>query len=396
MILDYDKNPNLSLDQQLRSLRDSMQQALEESESVLQSTSDRLTSRISDTEGNISTLEQTATSITGRIANAEGDISILRQTATSLTSRIGNAEGDISEVRQTATSLTSRIGTAEGSISTLQQTASGLSVAVAGKVGTNEVISKINASPESIRISSNKVTIDTGSLTIRQLGSSSESNMVITNSGISIRDGSHEIGSIVGEYGEFMCLYGNPTLEVSCGGNNGFIFRSSGSYCDSIGSIQFTNTDRGIQNNSGNWLARYSSSDSANIFGNTTDNTYVRGNKVYRSGSGTSFDSGSDIRLKKNMEPIEYASDVILGIDPFEFEWIEQNSDRYDGLKHFGVSAQKVRQLFEEHGLDVEQYAMLGEDNGYYTLTYGDFIPMLIKAIQDLNERIEDLERGSK
>lgn len=194
MILDHDKSA--SVEQQIKSLQESMQRALDEHESSLQQTDDRMTSRISDAEGHISTLEQTSRSLTSRIADSEGNISILRQTATDLVSRMGNAEGSISDVRQTATSLTTRIGTAEGNISAVQQTASGLVSTVAGKVGKNEVISCINQSAESVTISANKVTIDTSALTITRLGSSSGYNAQLSSDSLNFCQGSTKYGGI--------------------------------------------------------------------------------------------------------------------------------------------------------------------------------------------------------
>ena len=156
--------------------------------------------------------------------------------------------------------------------------------------------------------------------------------------------------------------------------------------------LQFGSANTGAKNHKGNWIARYSSSDSANIFGNTSEATYVRGSSVYRSGGGKDFDTGSDIRLKENIKPLDYASDIILGLDAFEFDWKERGSEKYDERKQLGVSAQKTRKLFKDKGLDVDQYAMFGQDGEYYTLSYGDFIPMLIRTVQDLNGRIKELE----
>lgn len=391
MILEYDKNPNLSVEQQLRSLQDSMQQALDEHENSLQQTEDRTTNRISDVEGNISTLEQTSRSLTSRIADSEGNISILRQTAASLTSRMGDAEGNISSVQQTASSLTTRMGTAEGNISSVQQTASGLVSTVAGKVGKNEVISCINQSAESVTISASKVNIDASSLTITKLGSNSGFSAEVSGDQLNYNYNGSTYGTIGFPNGaqnlEFESWW-NMRFWTGQNGNSGQITFGT-PYALFNGYI----AAEGIKNHNNKWLARYDSSASRNAFGNNEEVSVIRGTSVYRAGSSTSFDSSSDIRLKKNMVPLDYASGVVLNLDAFEFEWKDSDDARYDTMKHFGVSAQKVRQLFEENGLDVSEYAMLGEDDGYYTLTYGDFIPMLIRTVQDLHKEIEELKR---
>lgn len=66
---------------------------------------ERLSSRITDAEGNITTLEQTATSLTTQIKDAEGNISTLGQTVNGFETRISNAEGAISTVSQTANKI---------------------------------------------------------------------------------------------------------------------------------------------------------------------------------------------------------------------------------------------------------------------------------------------------
>ena len=96
----------------------------------IKQTIDGISTRVSNTEGNVSGLQQTAKSIQTSVSDNAKNISNVQQTATALQSDLSNAKGDISSLKQTATGLTSRIGNAEGNISQLQQTANGLTSTV--------------------------------------------------------------------------------------------------------------------------------------------------------------------------------------------------------------------------------------------------------------------------
>lgn len=82
--------------------------------------------------------------------------------------RLTSADGEINELVRTAEETTSRLSDAEGDISAISQRADNIEISVAGKVGENEVIAKINASPEQIKIAANRITV-TGFVTFSDL-----------------------------------------------------------------------------------------------------------------------------------------------------------------------------------------------------------------------------------
>ncbi|WP_144461753.1 phage tail spike protein [Siminovitchia fortis] len=94
--------------------------------STLEQTVDSITTRVGNSEGNISSLQQTANSLSSRISSAEGNISTLTQTAQGLQTQVTDNKGNISSVTQLANSLQTRMTNAEGGISTLTQTATSL------------------------------------------------------------------------------------------------------------------------------------------------------------------------------------------------------------------------------------------------------------------------------
>lgn len=76
-------------------------------------------------------------------------------------------------------------------------------------------------------------------------------------------------------------------------------------------------------------------------------------------------------------------------------EWwanpIKDGSHKEDRLKHWFI-AQDVAALEAEYG----QLPMVNLKNDTYTIEYATFIPVLTKAIQELTEKVEALERKSK
>ena len=79
----------------------------------------------------ITQVKQTIDGITTRVSNTEGNVSGLQQTAKSIQTSVSDNAKNISNVQQTATALQSDLSNAKGDISSLQQTAKGLESTVA-------------------------------------------------------------------------------------------------------------------------------------------------------------------------------------------------------------------------------------------------------------------------
>jgi hypothetical protein len=94
----------------------------------------------------------------------------------------------------------------------------------------------------------------------------------------------------------------------------------------------------------------------------------------------TSLSCSSDVRMKTEIETIEGALDKILGIRGVNFKWINQNDDK----NHIGVIAQEAEGILPE---------LVSEDaEGYKTVGYAMFTPVLIEAIKEQQKQIEDLK----
>lgn len=129
--------------------------------------------------------------------------------------------------------------------------------------------------------------------------------------------------------------------------------------------------------------------------------------------SGTSIVGISDERVKKNISPSSLGLDLIKKLNPVTFEWddvelgdAEENPQK---LKvQLGLIAQQVQAALEDAGLS-DTTALVGKfDNQEFykerlantdvdsepvlALDYLQLIPVLIKSIQELSARIENLE----
>lgn len=89
----------------------------------LKLTADGLTSKVADTQGNVSKLQQTASSLQTQITNNKNDVTSVKVTADSVRTDLTNAKNDIASVKLKADSLTSSMANANNQISTLRQRA---------------------------------------------------------------------------------------------------------------------------------------------------------------------------------------------------------------------------------------------------------------------------------
>ena len=93
--------------------------------------------------------------------------------------------------------------------------------------------------------------------------------------------------------------------------------------------------------------------------------------------------TGSDRRLKENIEPTPVkALDKINALNLVAFDYIKDKTH-----EEIGLIAQEVLNIIPG---SVEKYE--DEDN-HLTINYSKFVPYLIKAIQELNEKIEEMEK---
>jgi hypothetical protein len=108
--------------------------------------------------------------------------------------------------------------------------------------------------------------------------------------------------------------------------------------------------------------------------------------------SNNSYGSLSDIKLKENIEPATPKLDDLLKVKVCSYNFKKELG--YDGEKQLGVIAQELEAIFPSLITESEDADVDGNKLGTTTksVKYSVFVPMLIKAIQELNAKIEKLE----
>lgn len=87
----------------------------------------------------------------------------------------------------------------------------------------------------------------------------------------------------------------------------------------------------------------------------------------------------SDARLKRDVRELEVGLGEVLALRPVSYAW-----KKGDGRRHYGLIAQEVEQLSES--------LILENEEGYKGVAYMELVPLLIRALQEQEERIRRLE----
>lgn len=155
----------------------------------------------------------------------------------------------------------------------------------------------------------------------------------------------------------------------------------------------------------------------ASILGMKSSSTYgVNGNYAgYFMGdalvtgtfSANQYLNPSDIRLKENIYPLrtykESTLDKVINMNVIEYNYknvipslnipdsvsVEETMKQAgikSGKKHFGLIAQELQELYPEL---VEE----GQD-GFLSINYVELVPILIRSIQELSQKVEELENA--
>lgn len=88
----------------------------------------------------------------------------------------------------------------------------------------------------------------------------------------------------------------------------------------------------------------------------------------------------SDIRLKDNIMETTYGLDTVMEITPVSYQLI---SDEENDV-HLGFKAQQIQELIPE-------IVNTAEGTGMLSMAYAEMIPVLTKAIQELNQKLDNV-----
>jgi hypothetical protein len=106
----------------------------------------------------------------------------------------------------------------------------------------------------------------------------------------------------------------------------------------------------------------------------------------------TTISALSDIRDKKNVEELPYGLNIIQALKPVSFDWNMRDGAKVD-IPDFGFIAQDLAAVEDQH--DAQRLALTLRNNpDRLEATPGRLIPILVKAIQELTARVEELENA--
>ena len=101
----------------------------------------------------------------------------------------------------------------------------------------------------------------------------------------------------------------------------------------------------------------------------------------------TGFFNASDIKLKENIKPLTLdCTDLINKIKPVEFTWKDINEvpESKKNTVDYGFIAQDIETLLPH---------LVKELTSYKTIKYEKLAPYLVKAIQEMNTRLDKIEK---
>jgi len=192
--------------------------------------------------------------------------------------------------------------------------------------------------------------------------------------------------------GSTSALNSNTSIEglVNVNGDSYATFRNDGggtstrSRVDIVSNSNFTAL---IQNSS-----FHSSPGQFAIFSTGSRITIVAGSAgVFLASGATSWSSNSDERLKNITGNIDNAVQSLMTLKAIKHTW--KNND--DNKQHYALIAQDIEKVFPEI---IDKGILTTDDKGttdgieYLGVRYTELIPILVKAIQELTQKVNALE----
>jgi hypothetical protein len=179
--------------------------------------------------------------------------------------------------------------------------------------------------------------------------------------------------------------YAGCKTTSACG--NVFIGTSSG-WCNTtggnntfVGNCTGVNLTTGI----GNVVIGYGGNPSSGSVDNEV--TIFGGAATARfQGSATAWSFSSDVRKKENITALPVGLDFITDLQPRTYSWIETQEESA------GFIAQEVDEAVEKHSADYLRLVNK-DDPESWMLAQTNLIPVLVKALQEVNEELQTLKK---
>ena len=210
-------------------------------------------------------------------------------------------------------------------------------------------------------------------------------------------------------------LYFNTTgSENTANGNAALYFNTSGNYNSAFGDYALYSTNTGIMNTaSGTSALRLNTSGSNNTANGynsgsaltTGNNNTMIGNNAQPTSSGVSnqirigngnitsahiqvaWTISSDLRWKSDIKNTNLGLDFINKLRPVSYYRDNDESKKIE----YGFIAQEIEEALNNTGA-INNGIITKNDKGMYGVRYNDFISIMVKAIQEQHQQIENLK----
>jgi F0F1-type ATP synthase membrane subunit c/vacuolar-type H+-ATPase subunit K len=105
--------------------------------------------------------------------------------------------------------------------------------------------------------------------------------------------------------------------------------------------------------------------------------------------------AASDIRLKKHVSEVKYGMNEIMQLEPKSYHYINENNKVQ---RHIGLMAQDVSKIIPELVVELQpsmktQFNASVSKETLYGIKYQEIVPVLINAIKELKQEIDDLKK---
>lgn len=126
----------------------------------------------------------------------------------------------------------------------------------------------------------------------------------------------------------------------------------------------------------------------------TTSNSITLGNSSVTTlrCAVTSITSLSDARDKKDVTDLRAGLDFVKNLRPVEFVWDERDEEGRHDIADFGFIAQDLKAAQEDAELSDILKLVYDENPEKLEASYGKLLPILVKAVQELAAKVEQLE----
>lgn len=319
-----------------------------------------------------SSITKTAEQIRLEVANeVKGLSSSFTVELNGIRGQVTGLDGQVSSLEQTANSITTEISYMGQDISRIEQKVNNIRL----EVSNGEASSWIDLTVDGVSISSQKIQF-TGDVVFE----SDLRDGYTTISGDCIRTG--EISADYIRLGGEMIVYEELDSDY-IGGSLGYVssYDFHGNRTYGMGMLNYNRDYQVVVTDSGARLTSPTAEVVAAV--NITLDTSRKIN------ASTEITVTSDRRKKDNIryDVIDNYLPLLDRLKPCSFLRKGGGAQR-----HLGFIAQEYRDAETEAGISAEDSVILSETDGFYGLTYGEFIPLLVAKVQELEKRLEELE----